>query len=252
MMRAPSRGRSPEPDPAAAAAPAYPAPAPDTGSRRPSIFRGVPHHRPAGPRSGGSAPCGFDTRSCRHHLPSHHERRFYASGGRCFARRDATHLWLLAHGSPATHRSRVGDLLTPSRSDCSHRRGSTAFFLSRYDRPAKKRTDFLESLIDRFLVPRGILVATLGLLCWTIGYVVTAPPPGCQRPSPLWQWSTPPGSSYIRFCSLPIILYVFGTAIRLVLLRPDRFGYLGRASLHIESPRPSGGVYNYVSPGHLL
>jgi hypothetical protein len=118
------------------------------------------------------------------------------------------------------------------------------------------RAGLLERLIDRANIPAAILLSSLALLCWTIGFALRPFGPMIPFLRRMSRWSAPPGRWTIRFRSMPIVLYVIGIGARVLLLLADRYAYLGSASLALTSPSPTtqvlGLLGNFALYGLIL
>jgi hypothetical protein len=92
--------------------------------------------------------------------------------------------------------------------------------------------------IDPAQIPPAVAVSMAGLLALTAGYSVGPPQLIVGVARNLLRRIFPPGGWSLRVPSIAVLLYLAGTASRLVRLRSGQYGYLQDPALALSSPSP--------------
>jgi hypothetical protein len=98
-------------------------------------------------------------------------------------------------------------------------------------------------LIRQDLVPGALVLATVGLLVWTGGYLLGPPRLVARALERAVGWAVPPGPWALRTPAFPVVVYLVGMGGRILLLLTGHFDYLGDAAAAINDPSPVTPIY---------
>jgi hypothetical protein len=92
------------------------------------------------------------------------------------------------------------------------------------------------AIVDPANVPAAVLVATIALVAWTVGYCVGPPRLVTRAAARILIHSIPGVHWRMRFRSVPLVLYGIATLARVQRIREGRFAYLQDVGEAISSP----------------
>lgn len=92
------------------------------------------------------------------------------------------------------------------------------------------------AVIQPAQIPSAVATASLGLIAWTVGYMLGPPKAVSRGAKAIRQFLAPSTDWCMRSTSLPIVLYFIAIMVRLVRLSSGSFGYFQDASDTLASP----------------